>query len=117
MTGYFVFFFSSRRRHTRFDCDWSSDVCSSDLGGDDRLIVRGTGGSGPLLRVIGGGGGDELTDSSRVGRTQVFDHPGNDRFLTRPREAVGPRHYGEPPRDKPTVRLPREWGSRRGSLR
>src|SRR2546430_12528567 len=28
----FAFFFSSRRRHTRFDCDWSSDVCSSDLG-------------------------------------------------------------------------------------
>src|SRR5256886_11045391 len=27
----FWFFFSSRRRHTRFDCDWSSDVCSSDL--------------------------------------------------------------------------------------
>src|SRR2546430_11735525 len=27
------FFFSSRRRHTRFDCDWSSDVCSSDLFG------------------------------------------------------------------------------------
>src|SRR5260370_35611016 len=25
-------FFSSRRRHTRFKCDWSSDVCSSDLG-------------------------------------------------------------------------------------
>src|SRR2546430_919718 len=25
-----VYFFSSRRRHTRFDCDWSSDVCSSD---------------------------------------------------------------------------------------
>src|SRR5690242_8061647 len=26
------FFFSSRRRHTRLTCDWSSDVCSSDLG-------------------------------------------------------------------------------------
>src|SRR5260221_8761701 len=25
------FFFSSRRRHTRSLCDWSSDVCSSDL--------------------------------------------------------------------------------------
>src|SRR5690606_40137247 len=25
------FFFSSRRRHTRFSRDWSSDVCSSDL--------------------------------------------------------------------------------------
>src|SRR5260370_15396247 len=28
---FFYFFFSSRRRHTRFKCDWSSDVCSSDL--------------------------------------------------------------------------------------
>src|SRR5260370_9369930 len=27
----FSFFFSSRRRHTRFKCDWSSDVSSSDL--------------------------------------------------------------------------------------
>src|SRR6266480_1162279 len=27
----FCFFFSSRRRHTRLTCDWSSDVCSSDL--------------------------------------------------------------------------------------
>src|SRR2546421_6594897 len=27
----FFFFFSSRRRHTRSDRDWSSDVCSSDL--------------------------------------------------------------------------------------
>src|SRR5260370_23605751 len=26
-----LLFFSSRRRHTRFKCDWSSDVCSSDL--------------------------------------------------------------------------------------
>src|SRR5438309_2042207 len=26
-----IFFFSSRRRHTRWNCDWSSDVCSSDL--------------------------------------------------------------------------------------
>src|SRR2546427_9488828 len=36
------FFFSSRRRHTRFDCDWSSDVCSSDLFREDEVddIVR-----------------------------------------------------------------------------
>src|SRR5260370_22205592 len=31
MQGIQAFFFSSRRRHTRFKCDWSSDVCSSDL--------------------------------------------------------------------------------------
>src|ERR1017187_3040338 len=29
---FFFFFFSSRRRHTRYIGDWSSDVCSSDLG-------------------------------------------------------------------------------------
>src|SRR5689334_24159900 len=36
----FFFFFSSRRRHTRWNCDWSSDVCSSDLPvqtGEDQL--------------------------------------------------------------------------------
>src|SRR6267143_2215828 len=42
---YFFFFFSSRRRHTRWNCDWSSDVCSSDLRwrdlftGPDRFIA------------------------------------------------------------------------------
>src|SRR5207253_4363847 len=30
--GMVFFFFSSRRRHTRWPRDWSSDVCSSDLG-------------------------------------------------------------------------------------
>src|SRR5688572_12142556 len=37
-----VFVFSSRRRHTRFDCDWSSGVCSSDLAGIliHKLITR-----------------------------------------------------------------------------
>src|SRR5260370_6115134 len=34
------FFFSSRRRHTRFKCDWSSDVCSSDLFGQRILTLR-----------------------------------------------------------------------------
>src|SRR3712207_8753738 len=32
VTVSFLFFFSSRRRHTRYWRDWSSDVCSSDLG-------------------------------------------------------------------------------------
>src|SRR6266481_6937309 len=39
------FFFSSRRRHTRWNCDWSSDVCSSDLLGiGNRWANRHTGG-------------------------------------------------------------------------
>src|SRR5256885_2938375 len=37
-----VFFFSSRRRHTRLQGDWSSDVCSSDLcSGDSRATSWG----------------------------------------------------------------------------
>src|SRR2546427_13139880 len=45
---FFFFFFSSRRRHTRFDCDWSSDVCSSDLdvNGEDILVLRNAGPKG-----------------------------------------------------------------------
>src|SRR5947207_5724543 len=34
------FFFSSRRRHTRSLCDWSSDVCSSDLGTDVQALTK-----------------------------------------------------------------------------
>src|SRR5690606_7721161 len=46
-----VFFFSSRRRHTRFSRDWSSDVCSSDLGMKKVLAAsRGAGLSRLLLR-------------------------------------------------------------------
>src|SRR2546429_3799266 len=45
--GAIFFFFSSRRRHTRFSRDWSSDVCSSDLLRDAQLwtakTVRNTG--------------------------------------------------------------------------
>src|SRR3990167_4914495 len=44
-----VTFFSSRRRHTRFDCDWSSDVCSSDLFERKLLEVEAVG-----CVVIGG---------------------------------------------------------------
>src|SRR5260370_13284593 len=55
------FFFSSRRRHTRFKCDWSSDVCSSDLvstqltGANMRTVetpsAAGTGWRGSLSRL------------------------------------------------------------------
>src|SRR5690606_40613226 len=45
-----IFFFSSRRRHTRFSRDWSSDVCSSDLaiGG---LIAQG---ATPVAAAVAG---------------------------------------------------------------
>src|SRR5205814_6585141 len=47
-TPVLLFFFSSRRRHTRCLSDWSSDVCSSDLG--RALAPRGAAGTGELRR-------------------------------------------------------------------
>src|SRR5437588_11036346 len=44
----FLFFFSSRRRHTRSLCDWSSDVCSSDLE-QFQLAYEGVSGVPSLL--------------------------------------------------------------------
>src|SRR5438093_3881256 len=35
-----LFFFSSRRRHTRLVSDWSSDVCSSDLHGPSKVVLE-----------------------------------------------------------------------------
>src|SRR2546430_10428389 len=48
------FFFSSRRRHTRFDCDWSSDVCSSDLSAFRGLQANWPDCRGFILRARGG---------------------------------------------------------------
>src|SRR3954462_13058313 len=61
------FFFSSRRRHTILSRDWSSDVCSSDLG-----LTDGTQ-HGPGLRVCLGPSGEILlhfrrSEERRVGK-------------------------------------------------
>src|SRR5690606_40402846 len=45
------FFFSSRRRHTRFSRDWSSDVCSSDLWTGDLRRRRVHGDRGNPLQL------------------------------------------------------------------
>src|SRR6266480_6564386 len=57
----FFFFFSSRRRHTRLTCDWSSDVCSSDLS-----AVAGSGrGPEPIPVTLTCGTGEENLDNNR----------------------------------------------------
>src|SRR5690242_21381579 len=49
------FFFSSRRRHTRLPCDWSSDVCSSDLGERAGGSVSGAGRVAAIVLAAGQG--------------------------------------------------------------
>src|SRR2546428_12222331 len=75
-----LFFFSSRRRHTRSDRDWSSDVCSSDLDPvrevrarrphllavDDEVVAL-IDGARPEARQIGAGAG--RSEERRVGKS------------------------------------------------
>src|SRR3989475_5795862 len=74
-----IFFFSSRRRHTRFDCDWSSDVCSSDLT--------------PARAARGSPDGAHRRD-----------HPGHTRAARR-RGVVVVRTDDDPQRDRKSTRL------------
>src|SRR5215813_6261555 len=66
-----VFFFSSRRRHTRCGRDWSSDVCSSDLGRPIAILADLCGPKLRLKHPVRGKPGDvvplELPGSVRAG--------------------------------------------------
>src|SRR5690606_40148630 len=66
------FFFSSRRRHTRFSRDWSSDVCSSDLpekgiNHERRCRQEGGGTRSPTGTACQGRGGAAARDRSLFG--------------------------------------------------
>src|SRR3989454_893029 len=95
----------------RFDRRETEEVRLFLHGGDGRLVVMGSAGSGALVRVIAGGGDDELVDSARAGSTHFYDDRGNNRFVTGPGTSVDRRHYDDPPRDTSTLGLPRDWGS------
>src|ERR671918_1708756 len=70
-----ISFFSSRRRHTRLQGDWSSDVCSSDLDERDErvvpqqveLVVEGLGG-------LDGGGHEQVVDGLERGDALPGEH-------------------------------------------
>src|SRR2546430_9285586 len=81
----FFFFFSSRRRHTRFDCDWSSDVCSSDLLPDARFEAFG----GPALEAAGAAVVDRMERMSVVGFVEaLWQIPAHFRLLAQDRKST-----------------------------
>src|SRR5437762_9022905 len=57
-----LFFFSSRRRHTRYIGDWSSDVCSSDLFGLIRRAIAGCVEVGILREILRSAGVFEIVE-------------------------------------------------------
>src|SRR5256885_9380851 len=68
-----TFFFSSRRRHTRLQGDWSSDVCSSDLHHCAQEPAR-------KLKVIFGGSNHEVFSTPT---NAIFKNPASrSRFIT-----------------------------------
>src|SRR6267143_3789857 len=58
MVWFFFFFFSSRRRHTIWNCDWSSDVCSSDLD-EEADSEDGPEGDEPEVEAVVADGSDD----------------------------------------------------------
>src|SRR6266853_2907896 len=101
------FFFSSRRRHTRFDCDWSADVCSSDLlpsEGEpgEKVTVTSAWDSEEEARVIGeeiealARSGHSLDEIAILVRASFQMREFEDRFVTLglPYRVIGgPRFY------------------------
>src|SRR5437899_638190 len=79
------FFFSSRRRHTRCLSDWSSDVCSSDLPGDELLIPTP---SYPLFEFLA-----DIQDVKLVRYPLIYDH-GWQMDLHSLQKTIGPRTRG-----------------------
>jgi hypothetical protein len=74
-------------------------------GGDDRVVIRGKSG-GVRVRVIGGGGKDEVADSSRGGPVTFYTTGSSDSVLPGRHVGVSRRPY------HPTDPAPRDWGNR-----
>src|SRR5690625_7114451 len=67
----FGFFFSSRRRHTRWPRDWSSDVCSSDLSEPPRAAGVTGWGRGTGILYPDPNGGNATIDARKVSRCET----------------------------------------------
>src|SRR5690606_40284936 len=72
------FFFSSRRRHTRFSRDWSSDVCSSDLQRRHLDSLVAVGDRQPLGESQGSVFRDRILGSLQVGEKTGCRHRGQE---------------------------------------
>src|SRR2546430_9909857 len=66
------FFSSSRRRHTRFDCDWSSDVCSSDLAAGDTAVRTAATAARASVRLMLGDNAGAASDAATVPTNFAF---------------------------------------------
>jgi hypothetical protein len=94
----------------RFDSRSTREVRLFLTQGDDRLTVRGRG-AGPLLRIIGGEGQDQLVDSSSGGGERFYDQADAPEKTGGLATRIDRRPYTGPRRD-PQSLPPRDWGKR-----
>src|SRR5690606_41048224 len=105
------FFFSSRRRHTRFSRDWSSDVCSSDLDVHPErafpvVHVAGTNGKGSTSALVCAMRSEERRVGKECRSRGSRDHEkkkkcGGTGHLARVGRPHGNRSVGEPTSKRP----------------
>ncbi|HEV2131439.1 MAG TPA: hypothetical protein VGR27_10075, partial [Longimicrobiaceae bacterium] len=103
--------------HRVFDRRETREVRLMLYGGQDRALVRGDARQAPRVRVVGGGGSDELVDSTRVAsgavNTVFYDARGENRLVTGPGTAVDTRPYTPPVYERSRIRdRHRDWGTR-----
>jgi hypothetical protein len=94
----------------RFDPRSTSEVRVFLGEGDDRAVVQG-GSGGPLLRIVGGAGQDQLVDSSRGGGERFYDDPDAAARTGGLDTKVDRRSYTAPRKD-PRSPPARDWGKR-----
>ena len=94
----------------RFDPESTSEIRLFLEEGEDRAVVRGRGG-GPLVRILGGAGQDQLVDSSRSGRERFYDDPDAAGRTGGLDSKVDRRPYTPPRKDARSL-PPRDWGKR-----
>jgi hypothetical protein len=95
----------------RFDGRTTREVRLYLQGGDDEALVRGSGSSGPVIRILGEDGRDLLIDSSQSGRDKFYDDPGSGSHTLGLGSEVNRRPYAAP-RQREGALPPRDWGKR-----
>src|SRR5690348_18146391 len=81
------FFFSSRRRHTRWTGDWSSDVCSSDLAGDSdgEVMIETDGVNLGASHIVVGAAGSEAIKVPSLRLQAILEQAGATRIRSEER--------------------------------
>ncbi|MGH7509989.1 MAG: hypothetical protein ACREMZ_11010 [Gemmatimonadales bacterium] len=94
----------------RFDPRATEEIRLFMDGGDDRVVARGNG-DGPLLRILGGPGQDQLIDSTGGGGLRLYDDPDAPERAAVSGARVDRRPYAAP-HNNPDALPPRDWGQR-----